>query len=64
MRYLAAYLLAQLGGVGRPQESNIRDILSSVGIECEEERAKLVRLSIISNVVRSLNKCVARTSTS
>ena len=44
MRYLAAYLLAQLGGVSRPQESNIRDILSSVGIECEEERAKLVRI--------------------
>ncbi|VDK38286.1 unnamed protein product [Taenia asiatica] len=42
MRYLAAYLLAQLGGTGRPQESDIKNILSSVGIECEQERAKLV----------------------
>ncbi|KAL5104419.1 60S acidic ribosomal protein P2 [Taenia crassiceps] len=42
MRYLAAYLLAQLGGTGRPQDSDIKNILSSVGIECEQERAKLV----------------------
>ncbi|KAH9283492.1 60S acidic ribosomal protein P2 [Echinococcus granulosus] len=42
MRYLAAYLLAQLGGTSRPQESDIKNILSSVGIECEQARAKLV----------------------
>ncbi|CDS39819.1 60S acidic ribosomal protein P2 [Echinococcus multilocularis] len=42
MRYLAAYLLAQLGGTSRPQESDIKSILSSVGIECEQARAKLV----------------------
>ncbi|VDM32016.1 unnamed protein product [Hydatigera taeniaeformis] len=42
MRYLAAYLLAQLGGTSRPQESDLKNILNSVGIECEQERAKLV----------------------
>nr|CDS29138.1 60S acidic ribosomal protein P2 [Hymenolepis microstoma] len=40
MRYLAAYLLAQMGGTSRPQESDIKNILSSVGVECESERVK------------------------
>lgn len=42
MRYLAAYLLAQMGGTNRPQEDDIKNILSSVGIECDKDRAKMV----------------------
>ncbi len=47
MRYLAAYMLAQLGGTNRPQEDDIKNILSSVGIECEKERVKMVRYYLI-----------------
>lgn len=42
MRYLAAYMLAQIGGNNRPGEEEIKTILSSVGIECEQERVKMV----------------------
>ncbi|VDD81881.1 unnamed protein product [Mesocestoides corti] len=42
MKYLAAYMLAQMGGTNRPQESDLKTILSSVGIECEQERVKLL----------------------
>ncbi|KAM3178819.1 hypothetical protein ACTXT7_001776 [Hymenolepis weldensis] len=51
MRYLAAYLLAQMGGNSRPQEDDIKDILSSVGSECDVERAqKLIREMHAKNV--------------
>ena len=42
MRYVAAYLLAVLGGNKNPSESDIEKILGSVGIECETERLKKV----------------------
>ena len=42
MRYVAAYLLAQMGGNHQPSVDDIKKILGSVGIDCEEERAKRV----------------------
>lgn len=42
MRYVAAYLLASIGGNKSPSESDIVKILSSVGIEVDKERAKKV----------------------
>ncbi|KAG5445033.1 60s acidic ribosomal protein P2 [Clonorchis sinensis] len=38
MRYLAAYMLCQLGGKERPTAADIQNILSSVGIEHESDR--------------------------
>ncbi|KER32909.1 60s Acidic ribosomal protein [Opisthorchis viverrini] len=38
MRYLAAYMLCQLGGKERPTAADIQNVLSSVGIEHESER--------------------------
>lgn len=38
MRYVAAYLLAVLGGNKNPSASDIKNILGSVGIEAEDER--------------------------
>lgn len=38
MKYVAAYLLAQLGGNNAPQASDIKKILSSVGIETDSGR--------------------------
>ncbi|XP_068678097.1 large ribosomal subunit protein P2-like [Montipora foliosa] len=37
MRYVAAYLLATLGGNKNPSASDIKDILSSVGIDVDPE---------------------------
>lgn len=42
MRYVAAYLLAVLGGKASPASGDIEKILSSVGIEADAERLKRV----------------------
>uniref|UniRef100_A0A0N4Z2R5 Large ribosomal subunit protein P2 n=1 Tax=Parastrongyloides trichosuri TaxID=131310 RepID=A0A0N4Z2R5_PARTI len=42
MKYLAAYLLAQLGGVETPTNKNVEDILASVGIDVDAEALKAV----------------------
>ncbi|XP_005103046.1 60S acidic ribosomal protein P2 [Aplysia californica] len=42
MRYVAAYLLAVLGGNEAPSASDIKTILGSVGIEAEEDRLNMV----------------------
>ena len=38
MKHLAAYLLLQLGGNTSPSASDIKEVLSSVGIEADGER--------------------------
>merc|ERR1712215_441880 len=42
MRYVAAYLLAALGGNDNPTTNDIKTILESVGVGYDEERASLV----------------------
>lgn len=42
MRYVAAYLLATLGGKASPSQNDIEKILSSVGIEADTEKLKKV----------------------
>ncbi|KAL2720548.1 60S acidic ribosomal protein P2 [Vespula squamosa] len=42
MRYVAAYLLAVLGGKTSPSQNDIEKILSSVGIEADGEKLKKV----------------------
>ncbi|GBP18849.1 60S acidic ribosomal protein P2 [Eumeta japonica] len=42
MRYVAAYLLAVLGGKASPAAADIEKILSSVGIEADSEKLKKV----------------------
>ncbi|XP_067015386.1 large ribosomal subunit protein P2 [Anabrus simplex] len=42
MRYVAAYLLASLGGKESPSSADIEKILSSVGIESDSEKLKKV----------------------
>lgn len=42
MRYVAAYLLAVLGGKANPAGGDIEKILSSVGIEADQEKLKKV----------------------
>lgn len=38
MRYIAAYLLLQIGGNASPSSKDITKVLSAVGIDAEEER--------------------------
>ncbi|KAK3111584.1 60S acidic ribosomal protein P2 [Teratosphaeriaceae sp. CCFEE 6253] len=42
MKHLAAYLLLGLAGNTSPSSSDIKEVLSSVGIEAEEERLELL----------------------
>lgn len=42
MRYVAAYLLAVLGGNENPSTKDLEKILSSVGVEVDAERVKKV----------------------
>lgn len=42
MRYIASYLLANLGGAEQPSVADMSKILSSIGIACEEAQAKAV----------------------
>ncbi|XP_053576186.1 60S acidic ribosomal protein P2 [Bombina bombina] len=42
MRYVAAYLLASLGGSEKPTVKDLKKILDSVGIETDDERAEKV----------------------
>lgn len=42
MRYVAAYLLAVLGGNASPSNADIEKILSSVGIEFDGDRIKKI----------------------
>ena len=42
MRHVAAYLLAALGGNENPSASDIKAILSSVGVEADDKSLKTV----------------------
>lgn len=42
MRYVAAYLLAVLGGNEHPAEADVKKILSSVGIDADNDCVKKV----------------------
>ena len=44
MRYVAAYLLAALGGNEKPSADDIKKILSSVGVSAEDDKIKIVRM--------------------
>lgn len=38
MRHIAAYLLLQIGGNASPTASDVKKVLSAVGIEADDER--------------------------
>ena len=42
MRYVAAYLLAVLGGNKNPSKDDLEKILGAVGLEVDEERIEKV----------------------
>ena len=42
MRYIAAYLLATMGGNANPSADDVKQILGSVGVDVDEEQLKVV----------------------
>lgn len=46
MRYVAAYLLAVLGGNESPTSKDLKKILDSVGIETDDERMNKVAMPL------------------
>jgi len=38
MRYIAAYLLLQIGGKANPGASDIKKVLAAGGVDCDQER--------------------------
>ncbi|XP_044500869.1 60S acidic ribosomal protein P2-1-like [Mangifera indica] len=42
MKVIAAYLLAVLGGKTTPSSDDIKDVLASVGAECDDDRIELL----------------------
>merc|ERR1711931_70104 len=42
MRYIAAYLLATMGGNASPSADDVKQILGSVGVDVDEEQLKVV----------------------
>lgn len=42
MRYLAAYLLLQLGGNSAPTAEDVKKVLGSVGVDLDAEKANKV----------------------
>lgn len=47
MRYVAAYLLATLGGNDNPEAKDIKKILDSVGIEADDTRLDKVPILVL-----------------
>merc|ERR1712071_126715 len=43
MRYVAAYLLAVLGGNSSPSTLDVKKIIESVGVSYDEEKASMVK---------------------
>lgn len=49
MRYVAAYLLATLGGKSNPSKEDIVEILSSCGLDVDDDKLGKVSVSIRPN---------------
>ena len=56
MRYVAAYLLASLSGNASPDLKTIEKILSSVGIECDKDKANKVISQLNGKSIQDLIK--------
>ncbi|KAN0130868.1 60s Acidic ribosomal domain containing protein [Lactarius tabidus] len=54
MRYLAAYLLLQIAGNESPTAKDIRKVISSVGIECDDDRLETLLSEIQGKDINTL----------
>ena len=51
MRYVAAYLLAVLGGNQNPSKGDIEKILSAVGLEIDDDKIDKVLILFIEHIL-------------
>lgn len=58
MRYVAAYLLAVLGGNKEPSADDIKNILDSVGIETDDDKLGIVISELSGKDVAEVNSIV------
>jgi len=57
MRYVAAYLLAVLGGNENPSAADIEKILGSVGIDVDQERLSKVISELKGKNINEVSGC-------
>ncbi|MED6119119.1 hypothetical protein PIB30_008928 [Stylosanthes scabra] len=57
MKIIAAYLLAVLGGNTSPSADDIKNILSSVGAECDDDKLELLMSQVAGKDVTELIAC-------
>ena len=61
MRYVAAYLLAVLGGNDKPTEKDLKKIISSVGVDADSDAINKVinelKGKVIDDVIKA-GKCI------
>ena len=54
MRYVAAYLLAVLGGNQNPSKGDIEKILSAVGLEIDDDKIDKVLILFIEHILLNI----------
>lgn len=54
MRYVAAYLLATLGGKSNPSKGDVQSILESIGLDVDDEKLSKVNTYICRQTCFSL----------
>lgn len=58
MRYLAAYLLLQIGGHAAPTADDVKKVLGAVGIEADDERLSKLIAELDGKDVNAVNSSV------
>lgn len=61
MRHIAAYLLLQIGGNASPSSSDVKKVLSAVGIEADDERLDKLISELKGKDVNSVSRLNRRT---
>ena len=57
MRYIAAYLLLQIGGNASPSADDIKNVLGAVGIEADEERLEKLLSELSGKDINDVRVC-------
>jgi len=64
MRHIAAYLLLQIGGKSSPSSSDIKKVLSAVGIEADDERLEKLISELEGKDINAVSRPDSRTLSS
>ena len=61
MRYIAAYLLLQIGGNSSPSAADISKLLGTVGVEVDDSRVESLISELSGNDINEVRNPIART---